>query len=280
MTNTESAENVVTNVADLSRAMRTALLEEHATRQTTEALIKRGLVSGRAGSPRGNHYPLTLTDAGRRAAEAIRAEIDATPVVPVRSIASAIQTLAETRGVDSGTQKPLTGRPLDDNKFADQTFSEAYRADPPALVRAEVDALRETELAQLEHGTDPSCRDCDEPCLNGLTTCDRHTAPHHVPMVEAYRTDPPMPASVAVHDGVYIDLDNGLTGFTGYLDREYRDARESYRRCGLEHYQATANAARATLWALYIWTEGRHGSRDDAVYPRVALANGPAKSEN
>jgi hypothetical protein len=37
----------------------------------------------------------------------------------------------------------------------------------------------------VEHATE--CRDCDEPCLNGLSTCDRHTAARHKPVDEPER---------------------------------------------------------------------------------------------
>lgn len=78
---------VVTNVTELSRAMRTALLEEHAALGTADALFRRGLLVAPFNGRRGGHVQFNLTEAGRRVAEAIRAEMDNTPIVTAGSIA-------------------------------------------------------------------------------------------------------------------------------------------------------------------------------------------------
>lgn len=69
----------ITNLSDLSPAMRTALLEEHASVHTGRALQRRGLAS--LGATRNGHYALHLTEAGRRAAGSLRSELDASPIV-------------------------------------------------------------------------------------------------------------------------------------------------------------------------------------------------------
>lgn len=73
---------VALNVANLTPAMRTALLEEHGGHATTAALNRRGLATISPSMSRNGHYGLNLTEAGRRAAAKIRADMDAEPILP------------------------------------------------------------------------------------------------------------------------------------------------------------------------------------------------------
>lgn len=69
---------IVTNYSDLSPAMRAALIDETTTRHgTAEALVKRNLVS--ILPSRNSQWPLELTEAGRRAQEALREPEKAAP---------------------------------------------------------------------------------------------------------------------------------------------------------------------------------------------------------
>jgi hypothetical protein len=72
----------------------------------------------------------------------------------------------------------------------------------------------------VEHATAPECRDCDEPCLNGLSTCDRHTAARHKPVEVPESSNPFWVDDALVHRGQPHEHDANCVGHPhayGYL---------------------------------------------------------------
>jgi hypothetical protein len=96
---------IVRNYSDLSPAMRSALLEEATTkRQVADALVRRNMVT--VLPSRRGLWPLELTEAGRRAADHIRADVP-TKVAPIIDRAREAG-LDVARSEESGTLKSWT----------------------------------------------------------------------------------------------------------------------------------------------------------------------------